>query len=443
MKTKLTLITVSLLCFINFICVSQNGKPAQVGQEILKEIESKHPYSGSKSNDLELVSSQRIYEKNAGYIAVHFEKFNLNHEDYLIIRNPDNTRSWKYSFDTENRKKFWSIHIYGQEVILEIYSKNKKGGYVYKIDKIAKGYELDLVNKTYATEALCGPDDSREARCYLNSEPFIYERSRAVARLLINGTGACTGWLVGDDGHLMTNEHCIANAASANNVTVEFMAEGGTCTTDCRSWFGCGGTIEAVTTTLVRVDSNLDYALLQMPNNVSSQYGFLQLRDESPIQGERIYIPQHPQAWGKRIAVESTDINDTGGFARVNSIVEPRCGGNGNDIGYYADTQQGSSGSPVLGYDDNLVIALHHCGACPNRGIPIQEIITDLGNDLPNNAIGHGTSIDDITTLCYGNSRTINLNNNENNPVNWQVSSNITILSSNNNYITVGANSAS
>jgi hypothetical protein len=343
MKTKLFLSTL-FISLINFYGFSQSGKPTKVGEEIHKTFESNHPYNGSKTKNIELVSTQRIFEKNASYIAVHFEKFDLKKGDYLIIRNPENTRHWKYSFDSQHKKGFWSVHIYGQEVIIEIYSRNTEGRYGYKIDKIAKGYQFNPMARNYSPEALCRPDDSKEAKCYQSSEPFIYEKSKAVARLLINGTNACTGWLIGDDGHLMTNEHCVGNATTANNVTVEFMAEGSNCSTDCRSWFGCGGTIEATSTSLIRVNSNLDYALLKLSNNVSNQYGFLQLREDGAIQGERIYIPQHPQAWGKRIAVESTDAHDTGGFAKIHSLNEPRCGGSGNDIGYYADTQGGSSG---------------------------------------------------------------------------------------------------
>lgn len=438
MKTKLLLI-ILFVSLINFYGFSQNGKPTKVGEEIYKSIESNHPYNGSKTKNIELVPTLRIFEKNASYIAVHFEKFDIKKGDYLIVRNPDNTRSWKYSLNTQHKKRFWSIHIYGQEVIIEIYSKNKKGGYGYKIDKIAKGYQFNPATRNYSPEALCEADDSKEAKCYQSSEPFIYEKSKAVARLLINGTNACTGWLIGDDGHLMTNEHCVANATVADNVTVEFMAEGSSCSNDCRSWFGCGGTIEATSTSLIRVNSNLDYALLQLPNNVSSKYGFLQLRKDGAIQGERIYIPQHPRAWGKRIAVESTNTNDSGGFARIYSLNESRCGGSGNDIGYYADTQGGSSGSPVLGYNDNLVVALHHCGSCPNRGVPVQEIINDLGNYLPNNSISNETTIGNITTLCYTNPKTINLNNNQNNSVTWLSSTNVQILSSNDNSITVKA----
>lgn len=50
--------------------------------------------------------------------------------------------------------------------------------------------------------------------------------------------------------------------------------------------------------------------------------------------------------------------------------------------------------------------------------------------------------LEDIDIVCYNNSKTIQLNNNQNNPVTWQVSPNVTILSSNNNSITVRASSS-
>jgi GEVED domain/Trypsin-like peptidase domain len=165
------------------------------------------------------------------------------------------------------------------------------------------------------------------------------------------------------------------------------MAEGATCATDCSSWGACPGTVAASSGTLVRTDYDLDYSLILLPTNVSPTYGYMQLRNELPAVGERIYIPQHPGNYGKQIAVNS----DTDGpFAKIYSTTQPACHGGPGDIGYYADTEGGSSGSPVLAYSDNLVVALHHCGTCPNRGVPVTAIITHLGTDLPADAVSGG-----------------------------------------------------
>jgi hypothetical protein len=212
--------------------------------------------------------------------------------------------------------------------------------------------------------------------------------SRAVARLLINGTGLCTGWLVGSGGHLMTNEHCIGSAADALNTDYEFMAEGATCATSCATAMGCPGTVVATSATLVQLDAPLDYALVKLPTNPVATYGFLQMRNTHTNAAERIYIPGHPQGWGKKIALHSTDPNDTSGYCEIASTNEPACTGSAiPDIGYFCDTQGGSSGSPVIGLCDNAVVALHHCGGCPNLGVPIDEIITDLGSNVPPNSI--------------------------------------------------------
>jgi V8-like Glu-specific endopeptidase len=232
-------------------------------------------------------------------------------------------------------------------------------------------------------KALCGADDSEWAQCLQSSEPTVYDKSRAVARLMIGGTSACTGWLVGSEGHLMTNEHCISTASAAANTDYEFMAEG-SCSTECKSWGGCPGTVVASSGTLIQVDATLDYSLILLPNNPSTTYGYLQMRNAGAALGERIYIPQHAQAWGKRIAIKAGN-ND----AVVTSVTETPCsGGSGKDVGYMADTQGGSSGSPVLGYADHAVVALHHSANCPNRGVPIESVLEDLnaGGNLPADA---------------------------------------------------------
>lgn len=335
-----------------------------------------------------LAWSTEIYHPNASYIAPHFSRFRLPAGAQLVVRSPDGRRFWSYDgrgkVGVPPGEGFWGIHIPGDTALLELYTTVPVPANAIQLDRYAHGFVGALYPSADdpGIEAICGQDDSDWAQCYQSSEPTVYDKSRAVARLLIQGTSACTGWLVGSAGHLMTNEHCIGSSFAAMNTDYEFMAEGA-CGEDCSSFGACPGTVVANSATLVQLDSALDYTLVELPTNPTSTYGFLQMRDTGAVVDERMYIPGHPGAWGKRIALESTHSSDASGFCEVFSLDETPCSGGPGDVGYFCDTRGGSSGSPVLGYGDHAVIALHHCANCPNRGVPIEAIISDLGANLP------------------------------------------------------------
>ena len=120
-----------------------------------------------------------------------------------------------------------------------------------------------------------------------------------------------------------------------------------------------------------------------------------------PVLDERIYIPQHPALWGKRIAVFSDNGQDQSGFCEVFSLNRPPCTGGPGDIGYYCDTQGGSSGSPVLAYSDHRVVSLHHCANCPNRGLNISDVINSLGGNLPNCSVAQLEGTIEIDRAIY------------------------------------------
>ncbi|OWZ15758.1 hypothetical protein PHMEG_00010538 [Phytophthora megakarya] len=240
-------------------------------------------------------------------------------------------------------------------------------------------------------ESLCGTDESIEAACApswaSNGEGAIMlMKSQPVARLSIikeNGMeiAYCTGWLIGCDGHLMTNQHCIGDDEDAYNTKVEFLAESATCRAGetCDTRGGCPGSVGITSTTLVAVSEDLDYALVRLGVNTNADYlklykktgGYLQFRGSGAALNEGIYIPQHPLGYGKRIAWLHN-----GQPGRVESLTVTECGK--DDVGYYVDTQEGSSGSPIIAVSDNNVIAMHHCGGCLNGAIPAQSIIEDL-----------------------------------------------------------------
>ena len=368
-------------------------RPLRVGEEVGTVVESAHPYGSdappppAAARFAEVVTTYEISHAGATYVAPHFAAFDVEEDDFVLVRSPDRTRTWRYEGGPTAKGPFWAISVPGSVAVVELHRVTVGGRYGFRIDRYARGLTAaERASDPCRPLNICQPDDSNWAACYSASEPSVYNRGRTVARLLINGVNGCTGWLIGSQGHLMTNWHCIKTAADAANTQVEFMAEGATCATDCAVAGGCPGTIEAISTTFIRSDAPLDYALVKPTAaiNLSTKYGYLQVRGSGAVVNERIYIPQHPAFWGKRFAVASSDIHDESGFAEVAELITPSCSVGGPlDVGYYADTQGGSSGSPVLGYADHRVVALHHCGFCPNGAVPIQAILSDLGAGAP------------------------------------------------------------
>jgi len=385
----------------------QQGR-LQVGEYVRASIDSPHPYAGLSTTKPQLIYSREIYHPGATYIAPHFSRFELAEGDFAIVRSPDFSRSWRYEgygkkeLGKEGNGGFWGIHITGERAVIELWATGP-GAHGFTIDRYGRGFTAaEMGQDDSSPEAICTADDKENAICYKTSESAIYDESKSVVRLLITGSSLCTGWLLGDEGHMMTNEHCITSQTDAANTDYEFMAEGATCATDCPQ-LGCDGTIEATSGTLVQDSSPLDYALIKLPGNLSTTYGFMQLRDTGAVLEERIYSPQYPGGRGKEIAVFSTYPDNPSGFGEVDSLTESGCSGPEDDVGYFLDTEGGSSGSPVLAYGDNLVVALHHCrgsNSCggtafddPNRGVAVPLLITDLGANLPNNAIGSSADV--------------------------------------------------
>lgn len=402
-------------------------EPARAGEYVHQVFQTPHPYPSSGADEPVLTWVDEVVFPGATYISLHFAHLDLASGDQVIVRSPDNTQKWIYEHQGRHGLGtadggFYATHIRGSHAIVELHTMGDANGYGYMIDYFGRGYDDFEIEMMWAQglgekanipyppddpESLCGADDTREAKCYQTSEPAAYETSRAVARLLLNGSAHCTGWLIGNAGHAMTNEHCISSQSQLNSIDFEFMAEGDTCQTNCASSLACPGVIEASGGTFITDDASLDYALV-IPDtstgtgtDLPATYGYMRLRQQGAVLDERIYHPQHPAGWGKRIGMESTYPADVaaGGFCYASSIDEVPCSGGPGDVGYWTDTQGGSSGSPVLGYSDNKIVALHHCRGSAfctsgnpaqddrNRGVPVPAIIADLGGNMPPGAL--------------------------------------------------------
>ena len=376
-----------------------------VGEYHQIRIDSAREYPGSADGRQLLVWEHQIRKPGATYIAVHFKDFHLAPGDYLNISDAEGgqiyTLAGRGKMDLGD---FWARHVKGDVALLQLYATSSSGGRGFVIDEFAAGFE-DIGYTTDDDEAICGTDDKENAICYETSQAAKYEKSKAVARLLIGGTRLCTGWLVSAENHLLTNHHCIENVYpyTAENTDYEFMAEAPDCAlTNCKLCYPgdvySGGT-------LVRSSSNLDYTLVRITSgSPASQYGFLQIDDRQAVVGELIYIPQHPGGRAKELAIESTDPSD-GGLCHVATIASDPCTGTGyQDVGYFCDTEGGSSGSPVIAASNNRVIALHHCAYCPNRGVPINLVYSEISDFISECA--DDTDCDD-SVFCNGAERCV------------------------------------
>jgi subtilisin-like proprotein convertase family protein len=384
----------------------------RVGYEVPFSAASPHPYpSGTGTAP---AWSVQVRHPGATYLAIHFDRFELGRGDRVVVRSAGGGQ--RHVFTEHGRhglQSFWATHIKGDTAVVELFRRGRhETAWGLSIDKYAAGMADLGLESGSGTEAICGADDRSNAVCYQASEPEAYNLSRAVARLLVNGQLLCTGWLVGCEGHLITNNHCIDDpdllvspTEAVLNTDYEFLAEAPTCGSP-NGPLQWPGPIWTGTPTLVQRDFFLDYAYIHLAGNPQDVYGSFQMANRAPVADERIFIPQHPGGQAKKLGLQSSHPTDESGFCEV---AQPDSGEvciNGSSVGettYLCDTQQGSSGSPVVGYSSQSVIALHHCGLCPNLGVPSTALILELGAHLPSCALSdpvtelthHGHSVDD------------------------------------------------
>lgn len=352
----------------------------------------------TNANSQQALFSYIISNPAAEFISVHFQDFNLPVGDYVRIRASNagdkETRVLMFTGQGEaSGSSFYSSSLVTSSIIVELFTSGKADAKPLS-KKACKGFTIDNYRflgqpGSYATdaqEAVCGTNEMREAACY--SE--VSRSASPLVRLLTHktkGSFFCTGWLIGSEGHMITNNHCIADTAEAAATEYEFMAQGSSCTTDCTEPLACSGTKVTLTPDLVGTSSALDYTIIKLDSSFAQKYGYLQFRETGAVKDERIFIPQHPDGWGKQIAMKADDK-----FGSVEALDAVGCAT--EQVAYSLDTSGGSSGSPVIAWSDKAVVALHHCGGCPNTAVNADKIVADLRkrNILPANAVYGATA---------------------------------------------------
>ena len=206
------------------------------------------------------------------------------------------------------------------------------------------------------TKAIQGHTEDFEKLRNFSKSSNEYKLGGKVAHLYIDGW-VCTGFLVGPD-LLMTNEHCIIDEWFVQNckVYMDYYS-------DNRK-----GSVSARVKQILKSSEALDYALLRLDRRLGDTHGWLQLDTKTPRKWSPVKIIQHPRGRSKEIVRRNTPIT------QVYSDM----------IHYQADTQGGSSGSPVFSLYSNSVIAIHRAGKAGyyNEGVLMKRIVPQIASLL-------------------------------------------------------------
>ncbi len=362
--------------------------PITIGDELPLNLATAQPYNAVGQQGV--IFEQEFYNKNSSYIKLYFEDFDLSPGDYIEISTHNTGESIIYAekgkiVDQQGTmvSDFWSQILMDEKVTVRLHAvagSNSHRG--FKISRVAYGYSNDKINSLVSGKSICGSDNKERIACYNGTTMF--NKSKAVCRLVINGSSLCTGWLLGSQGHVMTNNHCIGNSSSAQNTDFQFNYQYSNCT-------GGGGSYSTIAgASFVKTSSFYDYTLVKLPSNPTGTYGYLQLSSSAASTGRRIYIPQHPAGRPKEISV-NTDVGGVNGKSAIDQVTT-------NGLRYYADTEGGSSGSPVIDYFNHRVLAIHNTGGCTNGSSGRSDkLISSIGSSMPSNGIAPNSLTDEPT----------------------------------------------
>jgi len=453
----------------------QNGLPPRFGYPVNANLNLTNSGTWKVLSNGDRIWRLEIECIDAISINLLYDEFWLPQDAKLHIYSKDKSQviggfnSTNNKGTMKNPSKFTTGLIFSQFIVIELFEplavKNQS---IISIDKVVHGYrKIDLKNMMTGEE---GEGDS--GPCQVNvscSEGQDWEdEKKGVAMILVDGIRWCSGSLVNNTSndqtpYFLTADHCVGSLDADGDTDASFYSfwwnyESSTCSQNS-SDFVAESTSGA---TLVANNSNSDFALFELTespleSNIDVYFNGWD-RTTSPTQGG-VGI-HHPSGDFKKIATHnvtpaSGQIWNSNTHWRVNWLQTT----NGFSV-----TENGSSGSPLFTNNKRIIGQLHggssiNCSNPTNdpgeygrfdvswNGPSPQRRLRDwLDPTNTNQSFLDGVSSitfqNDLDFVCFGSSSIVNLDNNQGS-VTWEVSPNITILSSDNNSITITASSTS
>ena len=231
-------------------------------------------------------------------------------------------------------------------------------------------------------DVIIGDPDFEKMRD-LPTDSQDYQLGTKVGMLLIvvgERVYICTGFLVGPD-LFMTNHHCIHDSdgnlrpLERAAIFMDYYQDRG----DDPSLGGLTARVSA----LVVAEAEKDYALLRLDSPIGNTYGWLELDATTEVDSSQsVKLISHSLGRSKEIVRRNSQVLDVPASL---AIAYPFL------FIYLADSESGSSGSPVFLKDGTGVIGIHHSGFTSratgdplfNAGSLMSDIVPEIRQHLP------------------------------------------------------------
>jgi V8-like Glu-specific endopeptidase len=323
-----------------------------VGETSSISLSTLHPYKTVEVG--ETIESFEINKPGASFITVHLINLSLNDGDYIEIRDADGALHQTITNEDPGKTELWSFIADGENVFVNLISGTSGAhAYGFDIDKFGYGLSPSLLEST------CNTDSKVDIECVYGTPQ--YEKAKSIGRMYYSKSGLwylCTGSLISNESHFLSNEHCINSQTIVDTLQVRFNYQ----------YSICGGSTLATHETFygnafLVSNYNYDLSLMTLSGDPQATYGYLELDPRDMVLNETVYIPQHPG--GRPKMYNDGPVVDT--VAHGNTL--------NSDFGHRVDTEGGSSGSPVLSISDHMVVGLHHWGGCTSTGGQNQAVL--------------------------------------------------------------------
>ena len=322
----------------------------------------------------------RVSAPGAQAISLLYDRFYLPPGATMHVYNPTNGETIGAFTSANNRpsRKFATALTYGDQAVIEYYEPaDQRGQGDLRVSQVGHAYRLiEVLEEAQRAAAVNSGACQVNVNCQPEGDNW-QDHKRSVARILLNGSGLCTGALINNtaqDGTplFLTADHCIGSLdalgnADASGYVFYWNYERANCantSTPNASETTSGATLRAN-------DSPGDFALFELTENPNSLYnvyfGGFSAATVPPVGGVGIH---HPAGDYKKIATHSiAPVSFTFGSRPAGSYwnISWDATANGHSV-----TEGGSSGSPL--FDANgFIIGQLYGGSSINCSDPAND----------------------------------------------------------------------